>query len=90
MIMSMINPAFDSWQAFWRMGHHGPYVWAAWGASVLLILLLIWWMRWQRQHLLRQFQQQQRLRQRTAKDKPISNPVTAEATAAASPPDEAS
>lgn len=60
-----MTPYFESWSAFWQMGKHGPYVWAAWGLSLLLLALLVVWARWQRHQLLRQAQRhQQRLSQR--------------------------
>lgn len=29
---------FESFEAFLQMGHHGPYVWSAYGLSLLLIV----------------------------------------------------
>lgn len=33
--------AFDSWQAFWQMGGHGPYVWFAYSVTLLVMAGLI-------------------------------------------------
>ena len=32
---------FDSWEAFVSMGGHGPFVWAAYGVTLLTMLLLV-------------------------------------------------
>ncbi|MDY0006545.1 MAG: heme exporter protein CcmD [Spongiibacteraceae bacterium] len=32
---------FDSWHAFWVMGGHGPYVWAAYGITALVLIALV-------------------------------------------------
>ncbi|MEY2864401.1 MAG: hypothetical protein RLY58_2108 [Pseudomonadota bacterium] len=36
-----MTPAFDSFSAFVAMGHHGAYVWSAWGLTLLCVLALI-------------------------------------------------
>lgn len=33
--------AFDSWAAFFAMGGHGFYVWASYGVSFTLVILLV-------------------------------------------------
>lgn len=33
---------FESFSAFVQMGTHGPYVWSAYGISVLLVVTNLW------------------------------------------------
>lgn len=45
-----MSPAFDSISAFLAMGgRHAPYVWSAWGLTVLSLAVLIWHARSSRQ-----------------------------------------
>ncbi len=37
-----MNLAFESVTAFVQMGHHGAFVWSAWGISLLCMLVLTW------------------------------------------------
>lgn len=41
---------FESWQAFWTMGGHGPYVWSAYAITfvVLVGLVVAPWLRGRR------------------------------------------
>jgi len=34
---------FESLTAFLQMGHHGPYVWSAYGISALLVATNLYW-----------------------------------------------
>jgi heme exporter protein D len=45
--------AFSSLNEFLAMGGHGPYVWAAWGVTALLMLVIVWHARHERRQLLR-------------------------------------
>ncbi|WP_249976521.1 heme exporter protein CcmD [Vreelandella olivaria] len=45
--------AFSSLNEFLAMGGHGPYVWAAWGVTALLIIVIVWHARLERRQLLR-------------------------------------
>lgn len=54
--------AFDSFQQFWEMGGHGPYVWTCYGVFVAAIVGLVVWSRAQRRQVIRREQWQQRLR----------------------------
>ena len=47
-----MTPAFDNLPAFIAMGQHGPYVWSAWGLTVLFVLLLIVHARAQRRRFI--------------------------------------
>jgi heme exporter protein D len=38
---------FDSFSAFLQMGTHGPYVWSAYGISLLLVASNLW-LAWRR------------------------------------------
>lgn len=44
--------AFSSINEFLAMGGHGPYVWAAWGVTALLFLVILWHARLERRQLL--------------------------------------
>lgn len=44
--------AFSSMNEFLAMGGHGPYVWAAWGVTALLFLVILWHARRERRQLL--------------------------------------
>lgn len=44
--------AFSSMNEFLAMGGHGPYVWAAWGVTALLLLVILWHARRERRQLL--------------------------------------
>jgi len=56
-----MQPAFDSVSAFIQMGGaHAPFIWSAWGISVLCLLVLVWHARAVR----RQFFREELARQR--------------------------
>jgi heme exporter protein D len=44
---------FDSFAEFLQMGTHGPYVWSAYGISVLLVATNLWF-AWRRGRLVRE------------------------------------
>ena len=44
---------FDSFSAFLQMGTHGPYVWSAYGISLLLVASNLWLAR-RRERLVRE------------------------------------
>ena len=44
--------AFSSFAAFVAMGGHGPYVWAAWGVTALLMIACVWHARVERRLLI--------------------------------------
>lgn len=33
---------FDSWQAVWQMGGHGPFVWAAYTIAAVTLAATLW------------------------------------------------
>lgn len=39
--MTDLNWQFESWQAFWQMAGHGPYVWAAMAITALVMAVLV-------------------------------------------------
>ncbi|WP_083001421.1 heme exporter protein CcmD [Halomonas sp. GT] len=45
--------AFSSLNEFFAMGGHGLYVWAAWGITALLMLVIVWHARQERSQLLK-------------------------------------
>lgn len=45
---------FDSFAAFLAMGHHGPYVWSAWGLTAAIVLWNVVQPWRQRRRLLRE------------------------------------
>ncbi|AYF32730.1 heme exporter protein CcmD [Vreelandella alkaliphila] len=45
--------AFSSFNEFFAMGGHGLYVWAAWGITALLMLVIVWHARLERSQLLK-------------------------------------
>lgn len=44
--------AFSSLNEFFAMGGHAVYVWAAWGVTALLMLIIVWHARQERRQLL--------------------------------------
>ena len=44
--------AFSSLNEFFAMGGHAVYVWAAWGVTALLMLVIVWHARQERRQLL--------------------------------------
>ncbi len=44
--------AFSSLNEFFAMGGHAVYVWAAWGVTALLMLMIVWHARQERRQLL--------------------------------------
>jgi len=62
-----MTPAFDSVSAFIQMGHHGAYVWSAWGVSLLFITVLMGYSVYRRQQFFRQ--EAARLRRQAAQAK---------------------
>lgn len=56
-----MQPAFQTFSEFMHMGGaHAPFVWSAWGISLLCLLLLVWHARAAR----RQFFREESARQR--------------------------
>ncbi|GGC76498.1 heme exporter protein CcmD [Vreelandella lutescens] len=45
--------AFSSLNEFFAMGGHAVYVWAAWGVTALLMLVIVWHARQERRQLLK-------------------------------------
>ncbi|MGO2242773.1 MAG: heme exporter protein CcmD [Halomonas sp.] len=45
--------AFTSFSDFLAMGGHAPYVWSAWGVTVLLLLASAWHARLEQRQLLK-------------------------------------
>jgi heme exporter protein D len=58
--------AFDSFADFLAMGHHGPYVWSAYGVTFLIVLWNVMQPVRQRRRLLREQTAMQRREQRDA------------------------
>lgn len=58
--------AFSSLNEFFAMGGHGPYVWAAWGVTALLMLGIVWHARLERRQLLRGLKRRARREQQQA------------------------
>jgi len=44
--------AFSSFAEWIAMGGHGPYVWSAWGVTLLLMVVLAWHARYERRQLI--------------------------------------
>jgi heme exporter protein D len=59
--------SFDSWQAFFAMGGHAPYVWTAYGLAVLVLVfnVAIAW-RAHRRFFDEQWQRQRRMARHAA------------------------
>ena len=56
-----MQPAFQTLSEFIHMGGaHAPFVWSAWGISVLCLLLLVWHARATRQQFFREESARQR------------------------------
>ncbi|MDN3557548.1 heme exporter protein CcmD [Halomonas maura] len=64
--------AFDSLSAFLAMGGHGPYVWAAYGATVALLLGVTLHARAERRQVLRDLRRRLRRERRQAESAPVS------------------
>lgn len=66
-----MHSAFATWQDFWAMGGYAFYVWLAVAVTVVPLLMLIFYTRWQRQALLREVgrQQARERRIRAARDR---------------------
>ena len=62
-----MQPAFNSMTEFVQMGGaHAPFVWSAWGISLLCLLLLVWHARATRRQFFREESaRQRRLQSRT-------------------------
>ena len=70
--MSM-QPAFNSMAEFFQMGGaHAPFVWSAWGISVLCLLLLVWHARATRRQFFREEAARQRRLQSLSSQHPSS------------------
>lgn len=54
-----MNPAFNSWAAFFAMGGYGSYIWLAVAATLLSLLGLWLQTRWQHQQLLADIQRRE-------------------------------
>ncbi len=52
--------AFHSLEEFLRMGTHGPYVWSAYGLTLLALVAMAWGARRRRRRLQREWAQLQR------------------------------
>lgn len=52
--------AFHSLEEFLRMGTHGPYVWSAYGLTLLALVAMAWGARRRRRQLQREWAQLQR------------------------------
>ncbi|MGE4798785.1 heme exporter protein CcmD [Yersinia hibernica] len=59
-----MNPAFNSWAAFFAMGGYGFYVWLAVAAALLSLLGLWGHTRWQYHQLLADIQRREAREQR--------------------------
>lgn len=56
-----MQPAFQTFSEFIQMGGtHAPFVWSAWGISVLCLLLLVWHARATRRQFFREESSRQR------------------------------
>ncbi|RTQ98579.1 heme exporter protein CcmD [Halomonas nitroreducens] len=64
--------AFESLTAFLAMGGHGPYVWAAYGATVVLLLGVTLHARAERRRVLRDLRRRVRRERRQAAPTPVS------------------
>ena len=50
-----MQPAFQTFSEFIQMGGpHAPFVWSAWGISILCLLLLVWHARVTRRQFFRE------------------------------------
>lgn len=67
----MMQSAFLSWQDFWAMGGYAFYVWLAVVSTLLPLLILVLYTRWQHGNLLREVKRQQarERRMKAAQDK---------------------
>ncbi|MEC7121275.1 MAG: heme exporter protein CcmD [Pseudomonadota bacterium] len=66
-----MSPAFASVSEFLQMGGaHAPFVWSAWGITVLFLIVLVWQARMSR----RRFFREEWARQRRAKVREESKP----------------
>lgn len=46
--------AFESWQAFWHMGGHGPFVWSSYAVTLVVMAGLVLQPLLRRRRLLRE------------------------------------
>ncbi|HBP42910.1 MAG: heme exporter protein CcmD [Vreelandella alkaliphila] len=65
--------AFSSLNEFFAMGGHGLYVWAAWGITALLMLVIVWHARLERSQLLKSVKR--RVRRQNAHSQAAQAPV---------------
>lgn len=72
--------AFSSLNEFFAMGSHAVYVWAAWGVTALLMLVIVWHARQERRQLLhtvkRRVRREHAQRQSSPHAQPLQEPVT--------------
>lgn len=64
--------AFASFQDFFAMGGHAPYVWSAWGVTALLLLGAVLHARVEYHQLIRDLQRRER-RERRVGSEPVRN-----------------
>ncbi|WP_275286276.1 heme exporter protein CcmD [Halomonas elongata] len=60
--------AFDSFTAFLAMGGYAPYVWPAYGATLLLLFAVVLHLRLERRRLWRELRRRVRRERRQARD----------------------
>ncbi|WP_115719163.1 heme exporter protein CcmD [Gallaecimonas mangrovi] len=58
---------FHSFKAFLAQGHHGFYVWLAYGTTLTALILLVLWLWGQERALIRSLQKRQARMQRQAR-----------------------
>lgn len=67
--------AFDTFQEFFAMGGHAPYVWAAWVLTAVLLLGLVLHAHAERRQLLRQLQRRVRREARQVENSAMTQPI---------------
>ncbi|WP_027965939.1 heme exporter protein CcmD [Halomonas halocynthiae] len=70
--------AFDSLTEFFAMGGHGAYVWAAWGATGLLLIVLVIHARLEQRKALQMLRRRFRREQQHAASVTVSSDTLSE------------
>ena len=61
-VLGVVTMRFDTLQEFLTMGGHGVYIWLAYGITLLVLTINLWWPRYVRSRFI---ESEKRFRQET-------------------------